>query len=121
MINDLKKIFTTADIILILLLLSFAVFMVVLIKDDISAKQVEIRYHNKFVVSVPLNKDRIITIDEGIVAEIKDSKVRIKESTCKNHYCLKQGWNSRFPIICVPNEVSIVIKSKQKEEMLITR
>ncbi|MBT3756404.1 MAG: hypothetical protein HOG24_09010, partial [Candidatus Cloacimonetes bacterium] len=114
-------IFTTADIILILLLLSFAVFMVVLIKDDISAKQVEIRYHNKFVVSVPLNKDRIITIDEGIVAEIKDSKVRIKESTCKNHYCLKQGWNSRFPIICVPNEVSIVIKSKQKEEMLITR
>ena len=121
MINDLKKIFTTADIILILFLISVVVFMVILIKDDISAKQVGIRYHNKFVVSAPLNKDKIIEIDEGIVAEIKDGKVRIKESTCKNNYCVKQGWNNRFPIICVPNEVSLVIKSKKKEEMLITR
>lgn len=121
MIRDLRKIFTTADIILIFFLLSIAVFMLVLIKDDISAKQVEISYHNKFVASVPLNKDRIINIDEGIVVEIKDGKVRIKESTCKNKYCVKQGWSNRFPIICIPNEVSVVIKSKQKEEMLITK
>ena len=121
MIKDLKKIFTKADIILILFLMSIAVFMVVLIKDDISAKQVEIRYHNKLVVSAPLNKNRIIEIDDGIIAEIKDGKVRIKESTCKNNYCVKQGWNNRFPIVCIPNEVSVVIKSKDKEEMLITR
>ena len=121
MIQSLRKIFTSADVVLILILLSIAVFMLVLIKDDISAKQVEISYHNKFVVSTPLNKDRIINIDEGIVAEIKDGKVRIKESTCKNKYCVKQGWSNRFPIICIPNEVSVVIKSKQKEEMLITK
>ena len=51
----------------------------------------------------------------------KDGKVRIKASTCKNKYCVKQGWSNRFPIICIPNEVSVVIKSKKKEEMLITR
>ncbi len=121
MIRDLRKIFTSADIVLIFFLLSIAVFMLVLIKDDISAKHVEISYHNKFMVSVPLNKDRIIDLDEGIVVEIKDGKVRMKESTCKNKYCVKQSWSNRFPIICIPNEVSIVIKSKKKDEMLITR
>jgi len=121
MIKDLRKIFTSADVILILFLLIAAVFMIFFITNDISVKQVEISYHNKFVASVPLDKDRIIDIDEGIVVEIKGGKVRIKESTCKNQYCVKQGWSNRFPIICVPNEVSIVIKSKQKEEMLITK
>jgi len=121
MISNLRKIFTSADIVLILFLLSIAVFMLVLIKDNISAKQVEISYHNTFVSSIPLDKDRIINIDDGIVVEIKDGKVRIKESTCKNKYCIKQGCSNRFPIICIPNEVSVVIKSKQKEEMLITK
>ncbi|MCD6176219.1 MAG: NusG domain II-containing protein [Candidatus Cloacimonetes bacterium] len=121
MIRNLRKIFTSADIILIFFLLSITVFMLVLIKDNISAKQVEISYHNKLVASVPLDKDRIIDLDEGIVVEIKDGKVRIKESTCKNNYCVKQGWSNRFPIICIPNEVSVVIKSKKKEEMLITK
>ena len=121
MLRDLRKIFTSADIILIFFLLSIAIFMLVLIKDDITAKQVEISYHNKLVVSVPLNKDRIIEIDKGIVVEIKDGKVRMRESTCKNRYCVKQGWSERFPIICIPNEVSVLIKSKQKEEILITR
>ena len=121
MIRDLRKIFTSADVILIFFLLAIAVFMLVLIKDDISAKQVEISYHNNFVIAVPLDKNRIIDIDEGIVVEIKDGKVRIKESTCKNKYCVKQGWSNRFPIICIPNEVSVVIKSKKKEEMLITK
>lgn len=121
MIRDIRKTFTSADIVLIFFLLSIVVFMFVLIKDDISAKQVDISYHNKFVVSVPLDKDRIIDIDEGIIVEIKDGKVRIKESTCKNKYCVKQGWSNRFPIICIPNEVSVVIKSKKEEEMLITR
>ncbi|MDA3812923.1 MAG: NusG domain II-containing protein [Candidatus Cloacimonetes bacterium] len=121
MFRDLRKIFTTADIILIFFLLTIAVFMLVLIKDDISAKQAEISYHNKFVISVPLDKDRIIEIEKGIVVEIKDGKVRMKESTCQNQYCVKQGWSNSFPIICVPNEVSVVIKSKQKEEMLLTK
>lgn len=121
MIRNLRKIFTSSDVVLIIILLAVSVFMLVLIKDDISAKQVEISYHNKFVASVPLDKGNIIDIDEGIVVEIKDGKVRIKESTCKNKYCVKQGWSNRFPIICIPNEVSVVIKSKQKEEMLITK
>jgi len=121
MIQNFRKIFTSADVILIFFLLIIAVFMLFLIKDDISAKHVEISFHNKFVASVPLDKDRIIDINEGIVVEIKDGKVRIKESTCKNKYCVKQGWSNRFPIICIPNEVSVVIKSKQKEEILITK
>jgi len=121
MIRDLRKIVTSADVILICFLLIISVFILLLIKDDISAKQVEISYHNELLVSTPLNKDRIIELDEGIIIEIKDNKVRVKESTCKNKYCVKQSWNKRFPIICVPNEIAVVIKSKQKEKMLITK
>jgi len=121
MINKVLKIITIADVILILFLLIASVFITVLIKDNISSKQVEISYHNKFVDSVPLEKDRIIDVDEGIVVEIEDGKVRMKESTCKNKYCVKQGWSNRYPIICVPNELSVVIKSKQREEILITK
>ena len=121
MLRDLRNTFTSADVILIIFLLIISVFILLLIKDDLSAKQVEISYHNEFIVSAPLSKDRIIDIDEGIVVEIKNGKVRIKESTCKNKYCVKQGWSNRFPIICVPNKLSVVLKNKQKEEMLITR
>ncbi|MDP8267677.1 MAG: NusG domain II-containing protein [Candidatus Tenebribacter davisii] len=121
MIKKLGKIFTLADVTLILFLLSISVFILVLIKDDISEKQVEISYHNKLLVSTQLNKDRIINVDDGIVVEIKNGKVRMKESTCRNQYCIKQGWSDKFPIICVPNEIAVVIKSKQKEEMLITK
>lgn len=120
MINSIKKNFTLADILLIIFLLSVAIFMIFLIKDDITSKFVEINYDNKFVDSIPLDKDRIINIDEGIVVEIKDGKVRVKESTCKNQFCVDQGWSNHFPIICVPNRLSVVIKNK-KEEIIITK
>jgi hypothetical protein len=69
MIRDLRKIITSADVILICFLLIISVFILVLIKDDISAKQVEISYHNELLVSTPLNKDRIIELDEGIIID----------------------------------------------------
>jgi len=121
MINEIRKTITIADAILIIFLLVVALFTLLLVNKNVYSKQVEISYHNKLITTVPLNKDRIVDIDEGIVIEIKDNKVRIKESTCKNKYCVKQAWSNSFPIICVPNEISVVIKSNHKEEMLITK
>ncbi|MCD4796415.1 MAG: NusG domain II-containing protein [Candidatus Cloacimonetes bacterium] len=120
MIKDLKKIFTPADIVLIIILLFISGLFLWGIKNEFQAKEVEIYYHNELIEKCSIKDDRIIELDKGIEIEIKDGKVRMKESTCKNQFCVKQSWSDRFPIICVPNEVSIIIKSK-KEEMLITR
>ncbi|MCK4653951.1 MAG: NusG domain II-containing protein [Candidatus Cloacimonetes bacterium] len=120
MIKNLKKIFTPADIVLIVILLIISGIFLWGIKNELQAKEVEIYFHNKFIKKCNLNDDQTLKLEDGIVVEIKDGKVRMKESTCRLQYCVKQGWSNRFPIICVPNEVSIIIKSKKKE-MLITR
>jgi hypothetical protein len=120
MIKDLKKILTPADIVLIVILLIISGVFLWGMNKNYRNKEVEIYYHNQLVKKCDLSQDQLIEIASGIVAEIENGKVRMKESTCKHQYCVKQGWSDRFPIICVPNKVSIVIRSK-KEEMLITR
>jgi len=120
MIKDLKKILTPADIVLIIILLIISSFFLWGMNKNYRNKEVEIYYHNQLVKKCDLSQDQLIKIAPGIVAEIEGGKVRMKESTCQHQYCVKQGWSDHFPIICVPNEVSIVIKNK-KDEMLITR
>ena len=119
-LSNLKKLFTKADIILIILLLVFAIVVSITLLNKRNEKMVEIHQNNKLIGKYTLDKDEIIQIDEQIIIEIKNGKVRMKSSSCKNQLCVKQGWSSYFPIICVPNKISIVIRSK-KEEMLITR
>ncbi len=120
MIKDLKKILTPADIVLIIILLIISSFFLWGMNKNYRNMEVEIYHHNQLVKKCDPGQDQQIEIAPGIVAEIEDGKVRMKESTCKYQYCVKQGWSDRFPIICVPNEVSIVIRSK-KDEILITR
>ena len=117
---NLKKIFTKADIILIACLLIFSVLFLWGLKKNFSEKEVEIYHHNILIYKESLNQNKIIEIEKGIVIEIKKGKVRMKESTCKNQICVQQGWNDTFPIVCVPNEVSIVIK-RNEEKLLITK
>ena len=119
-LSNLKKIFTKADIILITCLLILSGLFLWGFKKNFSEKDIEVYHHNILIYKENLNQNKIIEIEKGIVIEIKKGKARMKESTCKNQICVKQGWNDAFPIICVPNEVSVVIKSK-KQDMLITR
>jgi hypothetical protein len=118
--KNFLKLFTIADIVLIAILLTVSGFMLINMKSDLTTKKIEINYHNELIGTYSLNKSQTIEVDEGIQIEIADNKVRIKHNTCAHQYCVQQGWNDVLPIICVPNELSIVIISK-KEEMLITR
>jgi len=118
--KKILKLFTIADIILIVILLAVSGIMLINMKSDLTNKKVEISYHNELVGIYSLNESRIIDIDAGIQVEIDNNKIRIKRNTCAHQYCVQQGWSDGLPVICVPNEVSIVFISK-KEEMLITR
>jgi hypothetical protein len=118
--KNILKLFTIPDIILIVILLTISGLMLANMKSELTSKKIEIHYHNKLVGTYSLNESQIINLDKGIQVEITKNKVRMKTNTCEHQYCVQQGWSDTLPIICVPNEILIMIKS-QKEEMLITR
>ena len=114
------KIFTVADIGLIVVLLLTASAMLWQMKTNLLNKKIEIHHHNELIGIYDLQEDQLIKLGKEAVVEIAGRKVRIKDSTCKKQYCVQQGWSESLPIICVPNEIAINFISK-KEEMLITR
>jgi len=122
-LQRLKKIITKADLILTGCLFLTAVLIFILIADPNNNAEVYIYKHNELLNKFKLTDQRqIIEIEPGIELEIKDKKIRLIKSTCQNQNCVKQGWTSSLPIVCVPNELIIVIKSsrKSKDPVLIT-
>jgi hypothetical protein len=118
----MKRIFdliTLPDFFLILFLLIFAGLMSIQINSDLNKSQVIITKANDFVGSYYLTDNKVIEIDKNVAIEIKNGKVRMLRSDCSHQYCVRQGWNDLMPIICVPNQIVISIKSK--EDILITR
>ena len=114
------KIMRPADYILILILLIFSVILTILLNKDSSTQKVQIYINDKLEYEFPITDDRKIELSGIGTVEIKDGKYRIINSTCENHLCEKQGWNSNLPVICVPNKIAIVSHSA-KNKMLITK
>jgi hypothetical protein len=119
---SVRKILTKADIFLIILLLIFALSSFLMLKSSNDKSEVHIYHHNKLVRIMKLTDTlQTLSIDEHIVLEIKNKKIRLLSSNCRDQICVKQSWSSNFPIICVPNELMVVIKkAKQSQKLLIT-
>jgi len=116
-IKSIKKILTKADLLLIstLILLSLLSFYFTNKKHDNA--EVQIYSHNVLIHQLRLTEERqLIEISTGIKLEIKDMRIRLISSTCNKQICVDQGWTRNYPIICVPNELLIIIKSKKKDE-----
>lgn len=115
--RKIVKIFTLPDWLLII----FFCFLAVLFffKVDYKESKANVFYKNKLWQTIDLTENREITVDNGIVLQIKNNKLRVKESTCPHKYCVKQGWSNTIPIICVPNKLAIYFT--EDENMLITR
>jgi len=109
--------FTLGDLILTVIIFIIAVLLIFnnLHSDS---KIVRINYQNKLFGEYKLDKPQIIVISENIQVEISNNKVRMLKNNCSNQLCVKQGWSSNFPIICVPNKVDInIIDSHKKDEI----
>ncbi len=116
------RILKPLDIVIVVLLLSMAGLLTLNGIKSRSEKYVVITKDSINKGEFPLNKDRLIELENNIVVEIKDSKVRVKTSPCRNQICVKQGWSDSQPIICAPQKLSVTIKSADSEkEMLISR
>ena len=113
------KLMNLADYLLIIVLLLSSFSAIYLMKKNSDRKHVEIYKNNELLYSVPINKDIEITIGNDAIVQIKDNRVRIIQSSCKNHLCEKQGWSENLPIVCVPNKIAVVIKNQ--EAIMITK
>ncbi|MDD2229296.1 MAG: NusG domain II-containing protein [Candidatus Cloacimonetes bacterium] len=74
---------------------------------------------NQLLSVYPINKNEIIRIDEHNTISISNGKVRMIAADCPDKRCVKQGYSSSMPIICMPNHLIIEIKAKEKTRKLI--
>ena len=66
---------------------------------------------------LPLDKDRTLALQGPLgrtSIEIRDHKVRITDSPCRNKLCIQQGWVASGTIICLPNRVTITVGGHSK-------
>ncbi|MFV0379396.1 MAG: NusG domain II-containing protein [Anaerorhabdus sp.] len=97
----------------IVLLYVFSFF----IRENIDEEQIVSIIYDENVVETfnpDVNNEYWIEGSYGkLKVEVLDSKWRVTEEDCPNHICSNVGWVSisdYYPIVCLPNEVSVVIK-----------
>ncbi|MEW6066834.1 MAG: NusG domain II-containing protein [Nitrospirota bacterium] len=118
-LKELIKSTTIADRILFFILILFSISGIVFIKEVLpKGRTVQIEVNGQPVYVLPLEKDRIVSVEGRIgrtVIEIKNHKVRLIESPCPNKLCIKQGWIDSGAIVCLPNRVVVTIGDYRDE------
>lgn len=111
---------TKTDIILISILILISLILSILFFQNKNSQKAQIFYQGRNIGTFRLDQTRLITIDEGIIVEIKDGKARLKEDTSPLQIGVKQSWSNMYPIISVPSELIIKFSNDCNEEMIIT-
>lgn len=121
-IKAIGRILTKADLILISIIVIAAAIIFYTLHNSNQLKNVYVYEYGELIKILPLTeKQQIVLIREGIKIEIRNYKVRMLSSTCPHQSCVKQGWSDNLPIVCVPNQIFLVIKTKKPQaRMLIT-
>lgn len=80
---------------------------------------VKIKINGQEYQTVPLNTDQTIEIENKNTIIIKNNEVYIKDATCPDKLCQKQGHISKNgqQIICLPNQVIVEIISYQNNDI----
>ncbi len=107
-------------IIIILAIIGISLFQI--LKPDKVNKILIIRSDGKVIKQINLNTSKdtefVVKSREGhLTVEIKNGKVRVINSTCKDKLCIKEGWISRSgeSIVCLPNRISISITGQNDQ------
>ncbi|MCB5224890.1 MAG: NusG domain II-containing protein [Candidatus Cloacimonadaceae bacterium] len=121
MYRKLREHLSLADFILILtVLLAIGISWATVSKKE-ERLYVYIQKDELAVGVFPLDKDRVIRIDEHNTVEIKDGKVGMTEADCPDKRCVKQGFGDKLPIVCLPNRVVVEIRPLQAPRRLIVQ
>ncbi|MBI5073962.1 MAG: NusG domain II-containing protein [Nitrospirae bacterium] len=112
---------TIADRLLFLFLIVASAAGLVYTREALSlGSDVVVEVNGRPVYTLSLDADTEVPI-EGThgrtVLEIRASKVRMKEADCSNQTCKKQGWISRGTIVCLPNNIVVIVGSGTKKDI----
>jgi len=112
-LKELTEGTTIADKLLLAALIIISVSGFIFIKKAFpQGTDVIIEVNGKQQYKLPLNTDITVSV-KGVIGdtliEIKNRKVRIKESPCPNKICIHNGWIDKGAIICLPNRVMVNI------------
>jgi hypothetical protein len=118
MFKQLWKLLTFSDKALVIILILIAIALIFVFPHHGKKGTVEVYRNNKLLAEYPLDKNQVIEVFPGCRAEIKDGKVRMLESPCRNKLCIKQGWSDQAPIICMPEKVSLVIRNRSEKQKI---
>ena len=117
--NKLTYKVTVFDVALIALILFFSVGVILYTKLGVNAQLpkasgVSVYQEGKLFKHIKLDKDQeLILLNGRMSMEIKQGRIRVKESDCPRKICVNTGW-IKTPgqvIACVPNKVLVEIKS----------
>ena len=121
------KIIRKADIVLFIVLLAFGFAMLFFTIRAASSpgEQVVINVDGTEYGRYPLDRDRVIEIQNGDrlnIVTIKDGGVSMTYSTCKNQICVEHGKISLKgdSIVCLPNRVVVEIEGEGGEADVIS-
>ncbi|NOX19754.1 MAG: NusG domain II-containing protein [Nitrospirae bacterium] len=95
-----------------LLIMSISGFFFARILSANQSDLVTVEVKGKMVYRLSLLQDTTVNVKGPLgttVIEIKDGRVRVKDSPCPEKICVKQGWTKHGAIVCVPNKVVVII------------
>ncbi len=117
--KGLLKSTTRADKVLLSVLILLSLAGIIFIQEVLpKGRTVLIEVGGSPLYVLPIEKDRVLSVDgpQGkTTIEIKQQKVRVKDSPCRKKLCVKQGWTERGVIVCLPNKVVITIGNDNDE------
>jgi hypothetical protein len=82
-------------------------------------KTVHIEVEGRPLYVLPIEQERMLMVDgpQGkTIIEIKNQKLRVKDSPCPKKQCVKHGWIERGVIACLPNKIVIAISNDSEED-----
>lgn len=104
---------TIADRLLFLMMLFASIAGIFYVREAMpQGFDVIIEIDGKPVYTYPLSIDRTISVKSACsnsLIEIKDKKVRVREASCPNQICVKEGWVSKGTIVCLPGKMVVYI------------
>jgi len=104
---------TGADKVLISVLILVSLSGIVFIQEVMpKARNVLIEVDGHPLYVLPMGRDGIVEVEGPrgkTIVELKQEKVRVKDSPCPAKQCVKQGWAEHGVIVCLPNKVVITI------------
>ncbi len=79
---------------------------------------VTVQWHGEQIYHGPLSVDTTVITPDGLnVVRIEDGRASMSSASCKDGTCVSMGCASPSrPVICLPNEVVIIITEKNDSE-----